>query len=369
MTREIERRLRDLRTELRGLSRRERRRVLAEARDHLLSSLEDGCDEHQAVDQLGAAEAFAGFPQRRRHGVRGVAVGVPLLLSGLALAPSLDKAVWRFDPALPLPTQAQAANPGYPPKDASIRRCVAAWNAPANARFQALAERDRVRRANVFPLYAGKVTRTRNGHLHLGPVHFAACGVNLWLAPTASPYQRYVQIQAKVDARGIAYSHVYHGRARTAARTANSRVLAGGRLAYAGHQLGREAACGRGPVGTAVVGVEALPAGVRLSPGGVTAIPATPRPRFAVTVRNVGRVAIHGAVLSLEAGGPARPRRPWFRTKPAVLPLLPGGRTVRLVFATRPLGHGPRFVRANTAAVGCETRVTDNTHVFQVTLR
>src|SRR4051794_19456786 len=100
--REIDGRLREVRAELHGLSRRERRRVLAEARDHLLSSLEDGCDERQAVERLGTERAFRGFPPR-------------------------------FDPALPAPTPAQAAPPAFPPQGAGDQRCAAAWNAPANA--------------------------------------------------------------------------------------------------------------------------------------------------------------------------------------------------------------------------------------------
>src|SRR3954469_188135 len=198
MTREIDRRLRELRSELRGLSWRERRRVLAEARDHLLSSLEHGCDERQAIELLGPGTAFRGFPPRR-HGARRVAIGAPLLLAGLALAPSLDRAVWRSAPSPRPPTPAQAPTPpAFPPKGASTRRCVAACNAPANARFRALAVRDRVSRANVYPAFTGKVTRDKKGHLHLGPVHFSGCGVNLWLAPAASLYQRFVQVQGKI---------------------------------------------------------------------------------------------------------------------------------------------------------------------------
>ena len=69
-----------------------------------------------------------------------------------------------------------------------------------------------------------------------------------------------------------------------------------------------------------------------------------------MTVRNVGTVAVHGAILSLEVGGPSRPRRPWFRTRPHVVALLQPGETATLVVAPPPLGHGPRYVRANSAA-------------------
>jgi hypothetical protein len=88
-----------------------------------------------------------------------------------------------------------------------------------------------------------------------------------------------------------------------------------------------------------------------------------------MTVRNVGTVAVHGAILSLEVGAPSRPRNPWFRTRPHVVPLLQPGETATLAVAPPPLGHGPRYVRANSAAIGCETRVADNSRVFQLVLR
>ncbi len=142
---EIDRRLRELRSELDGLSWRERRRVLAEARDHLLSSLEDGCDERQAVGRLGPGAAFAGFPARRRR---------PWPAAWQSPCRSCWRG-WRWRrrstsgcarrgstpaQAKPKPTLTAASH------RANIRRCVAAWNAPANARFWALA-RQHARRA------------------------------------------------------------------------------------------------------------------------------------------------------------------------------------------------------------------------------
>ena len=49
--------------------------------------------------------------------------------------------------------------------------------------------------------------------------------------------------------------------------------------------------------------------------------------------------------------------------------VLQPGETTTFSVATPPLGHGQRYVRANSAAIGCETRVADNSRVFRLDLR
>jgi hypothetical protein len=45
------------------------------------------------------------------------------------------------------------------------------------------------------------------------------------------------------------------------------------------------------------------------------------------------------------------------------------GETVSIRFAPPALGHGVRLLRVTTAAIACETRVTDNSPVFRVAFR
>jgi hypothetical protein len=83
-------------------------------------------------------------------------------------------------------------------------------------------------------------------------------------------------------------------------------------------------------------------------------------------VRNEGRLAIRGAIASLEVYGPARPGRPWWRSKPVTIPRLAPGATATVRFDPPALGHGARLIRATTAAIECETRFSDNSPVFRV---
>src|ERR1700712_5281919 len=80
----VEQLLAHLRRELRPLGWRRRRRVLAEIRDHVLSAVEDGPTESDAIHRLGDAHgALAGFPARRRTH-RAALVAVPVAFLALA---------------------------------------------------------------------------------------------------------------------------------------------------------------------------------------------------------------------------------------------------------------------------------------------
>jgi hypothetical protein len=75
---EIERCLRELRRELRGESWRRRRRVLAEARDHLRCAVDDGLSEAEAVARLGIIAMGTMPPLSQKSNVRIVGCTVNL---------------------------------------------------------------------------------------------------------------------------------------------------------------------------------------------------------------------------------------------------------------------------------------------------
>ncbi len=355
---EIERRLRELRRELRGVSWRRRRRVLAEVEDHLRCAVDDGLSEAEAVADLGAPGiAFAGLPERRRSQRLSLVAG-PLVL--LALAPSLDGTLRQLGAGT---TPSQAASPPTMTKaqqTLALRRCVASWNAEATGRWRAAAVGAGIRRADVGIIVAtafsaaGRPTTTR----------IRGCTVSLQPALSASPYQSRIDVYGTPAGRSFRFERLVRGRIRTAAPATNARVDSAGRLALAGHLV--PAACPAAPIGSRVVSVQALPERRALLSGATTHLPAARSAAFVVAIRNVGHIAIHGAIASIDVSGPARPGRPWWRSGPRIVNRLDPGETVLIRFAPPALGHGVRLLRVTTAAIACETRVTDNSPVFRV---
>jgi hypothetical protein len=354
----IEQRLRELRRELRGLSWRRRRRVLAEVEDHLRCAVDDGLSEAEAVADLGApGVAFAGLPERRRPQRLSLIAG-PLVL--LALAPSLDGTLRQLGAGT---TPSQAASPPtmtQAQQTLAQRRCVASWNAEATGRWRAAAVGARIQRADVAIIVAttfsaaGRATATR----------IRGCTVILQRALTASPYQSRIYVYGTPSGRSFRFVRELRGRIRSAAPATNARVDSAGRLALASHLV--PAACPAAPIGSRVVSVQALPERRALLSRATTHLQAARPEAFVVAIRNVGHVAIHGAIASIDVSGPARPGRPWWRSGPRTVNRLDPGETVSLRFAPPALGHGVRLLRATSAAIACETRVADNSPVFRV---
>jgi hypothetical protein len=357
---EIEQHLRALRRELRGVSWRRRGRVLAEARDHLRCAVDDGLSEAEAVACLGRpGVAFAGFPGRRRPQRLAVVIG-PVAL--LALAPSLDGTFLRLGAGT---TPSEAAPPAVITQTqaaAARRQCVAAWNAETSGRWRSAAIQAGIHRAhvNIF-----ETATLRPGSRKLTN-RIAGCLVSLQPALVASPYQPWINVYARPSGATFRFNRLLRGHARTAAPASNARVDSSGRLALSQHQL--PAVCPGGPVGSQVVSVEALPSRRALRLGATTQLAAGPRSTFVITVRNAGRVTIHGAIASLEIAGPAHHGNAWWRSGPRVVKRLDPGVSIALRFSAPAFGHGVRLIRATTAAIACETRVADNSPVFRVDL-
>src|SRR5262249_8450414 len=154
-----------LRRELRGIPWRQRRRVLVEARDHLLSSMEDGCGEPEAVARFGApGGALARVPSHPPP-PRPLVVRRPPALAAPALAPALAGSLPRLGSGR---TPSRAAGSPISRFHAATARCVRAWNAPASVRWRALARSLHVRRAHIGAWYGGTTRRD---------LHFAGCTV------------------------------------------------------------------------------------------------------------------------------------------------------------------------------------------------
>ncbi|MEO9174449.1 MAG: hypothetical protein ABI317_02965, partial [Gaiellales bacterium] len=304
----IDARIRELRRELRGLSRRRRRRVLDEARDHLLSALEDGCSADEAAARLGEPRvAFAGFPRRRRTH-RAALVAAPLAF--LALATPVSGTLEQLG-AGATPSQA-AVNP-IVHEQLQRSRCVAAWNAAASDHWRRLARSSGAQIAEIGVIYVVKT----NGALISDRVpHLYGCTVGLKLARKLSPYQPYLDVYAHYVNGAFRFDRTLRGHTRTAAPAANARVDASGRLTLSDERL--QQACPAGPVGTAVQSVVALSPRRRLTLGGTTRLSAH-RQSFAVAVRNAGRFVIHGVIANLEVYRSTNPGAAVWRSKPVTV--------------------------------------------------
>jgi hypothetical protein len=358
---EIDQRVRELRRELRGLSWRRRRRVLAEARDHLACALEDGLSEPEAVESLGRPDvAFAGLPQRRRPQRLAVVIG-PVLL--LALAPSLSGTFPRLGSGT---TTSEAASPQIVMQRqvaAALRKCVATWNAEPTGQWRAAATQAGIRRARVNIIAIIKLSPTTK---KAGRSMITGCNVSLQRALVPSPDQPWINVYAARTGGAFHFDRLLHGHTRTAVPAANALVDSAGRLSLTDRLV--YASCPRGPIGSAVTSVQALPSLEALTPGTTTHLPAGSLVTYVVTIRNTGRVTIQDAIASVEIGGKARPGHAWWRSGPRVVQRLAPGAAVSVRFTPPDLGHGTRLVRAASTAIACETRSSDNAPVFQVEL-
>jgi hypothetical protein len=348
--------LADLRRELRPLGRRQRRRVLAEVRDHPLSAVEDGQDESDAVRRLGDANVvLAGFPARRRTH-RAALAAVPVAF--LALAASVSGTLVQHLGAGATPSQAATISPARQQRLAQ-EGCVKAWNSAGNARWHALA-----RSSHAVQAYVGVGYQSRRGLPAPGTrLVVASCGVRFMLARVASPYQRGISTFAHKVGGTFDFYRSLRVRARAAAPGENATVDSAGRLTLGARALAP--ICPPTQLGSRVVSVVAGTQKTVLSPDATTSLGRGTR-SFVVAIRNTGTVTIEGAIANLELYGAAGPGRPTWRSKPVAISRLDAGGLVEVPFTTPALGTSTRLVRATTAGIACETRLGDNSPVFRI---
>jgi hypothetical protein len=147
----LEHLLGELRRELGPLGRRARGRALDEARDHVLSAIEDGVSEgatraeaeRRAVSRFGdagaiAARLCAARPRRRRR-------VVPALLGAAAITGVLALAAGPIADDIAPHRAAAAATVGP-----SERGCANAFDSPANAAARQLVQRANVLRVEII---------------------------------------------------------------------------------------------------------------------------------------------------------------------------------------------------------------------------
>jgi hypothetical protein len=231
-----ERLLGQLRRDLRPLGLRRRRRALHEARDHLLSAIEDelaggaspAVAAQRAVERFGdpaaIAERLRAARPARQARLTPAIVGAAVIAGVLAFAPGPLTADLALRPAVaaavPAPSKAQ---------------CAAAWNLAANAQWHTYAAHLGIVRAQVGAMVAM--------NLKSGVVVARGCGVRLWLARRPGHWQNAVAIFGRWQ-RGTAHygTRWASGTARsprllptrTTVQSANARVRADGTLDFVG---------------------------------------------------------------------------------------------------------------------------------------
>ena len=193
--------------------------------------------------------------------------------------------------------------------------------------------------------------------------HLGGCGIAFRLARVASPYQRWLAFFAGYRGGTFRFDRTLHGHSRTAKPSSNARVDSSGGLTLTSQKLFLP--CPAGPVGTRIQSVEAVGQRRRLKLDSTTRLAAT-RQAYTVAIRNDGGLAIRGVIASLEFAAVAKPHNSWWRSKPVTIARLAPGATVTVRFAPPALGRGLRLIRATSAAIECETRVSDNSPVFRV---
>jgi hypothetical protein len=231
-----ERLLEELRRELRPLGLRRRRRALHEARDHLLSAVEDeladGASpvvaEQRAVERFGDPDAIAErlcAARPARQGRLGQAVvGAAVIAGVLAFAPGPLSADLALRPAsaatLPGPSEAQ---------------CAAGWNLAANAQWHTYAAHVGSVRAQV-----GAVVAMNPG---TGVSVARGCGIKLWLARRPGHWQNAVAIFGGWQHGTVRYGTRWAPNTarsprllstRTTVQSANARVRGDGTLDFVG---------------------------------------------------------------------------------------------------------------------------------------
>lgn len=361
----VEQLLDDLRRELRPLGWRRRRRVLAELRDHVLSAVEDGQDEADAVRRLGnGRDALAGFPVRRRTH-RATLVAVPVAF--LALAAPVSGPLVQNLGAGATPSQAATISPARQQRLAE-EECARAWNSAGNERWHAVAQRSHATQAYVGVGYQSRRVPVTGMGTPLvpgagSPLVVTTCAVRFMLARVASPYQRGISTFARKVGGTFRFYRTLRVRTRSAAPGENATVDATGRLTLGATALAP--ICPPQQLGSRVLSVVAGTRKTVLTPHTTTDLARSTR-SFVVAIRNTGTVTIEGAIANLELYGSGGPHRPTWRSKPVTIARLAAGALVEVPFTTPMLGTGTRLVRATTAGIACETRLGDNSPVYRV---
>lgn len=232
---EVDQLLHELRLELSSLDRRARRRALDEARDHLLSVMEDelaaGSSEEaaarRAVERFGSpamvAKALRATPRRSRSRFAPAVIGAALIVAVVAFPGGAIK-----DGITP-PSALAAA-----PADLTKAQCADFWNDAANARWRAYARRIGTRRASIGTSFA--VALGAGGR----PVLSAAgCTVRLWLARRPGHWQRAVFVDGRLAGGAVVYGTSRSTRQRATTQWSNSVVLGDGELRF----YGRDRSC------------------------------------------------------------------------------------------------------------------------------
>jgi hypothetical protein len=227
--------------ELRTHGRRHRRRIVDEARDHLLTSIEaeqaEGATEaeaeHRAAERFGDPRDVASQVGRRPIS-RATRVGRSLIGATAALV-ALTIAAGPLADGLRTPAAVAAM-----PAPVSVVRCAQAWNSGANTRWRAYAARLGVGRAQVQSVGVGPAPTNPAAHFQPSIV---GCAVTLWLPRERGPFQTAIRIAAPLRhgaiTFGIRWNAQVNGmprrvRGRTTIQWANSRVTSDGTIEYAG---------------------------------------------------------------------------------------------------------------------------------------
>ena len=232
---EVDQLLHALRRELSSLDRRARRRALDEARDHLLSVIEDelaaGSTEaaaaHRAVERFGSpgmvAKALRSTPRRSRSRLAPAVIGAALIVAVVAFPGGAIK-----DGIAP--TSALAAAPA----DLTKAQCADFWNDAANERWRAFAKSIGTRRASIGTSFAGTVGA--DGRTVLSA---AGCAVRLWLALRPGHWQRAEYVYGRLAGGAVVYGTSQSERQRATTQWSNSVVLRDGELRF----YGRDRSC------------------------------------------------------------------------------------------------------------------------------
>jgi hypothetical protein len=230
-----------LERELRGHGRRHRRRIVEEARDHLLTAIEaeqaqgvsEAEAEHRAAERFGDPRAVASQLGRRPIS-RAARVGRSLIGATAALV-ALTIAAGPLADGLQTPAAVAAM-----PVPVSVGRCAQAWDSAANARWRAYAARLRVGRAQVQSVGVGPAPT--NPAVLFQP-SIVGCAVKLWLPRERGPFQTAIRIAAPLRHGVITFGVRWNAQVdgmprrvheRTAIQYANSRVTSDGTIEYAG---------------------------------------------------------------------------------------------------------------------------------------
>ena len=346
----IDRRIAELQRGLRGVSRRSRRRVLAETRDHLDALRDDQIErgltaeaaECAAVAAFGAGDVLAGMPRSERHVERPAIVAIGSLIALLSAGSA----------GLDIPSIAPASAATVP----SQSQCIALWNGRLSRNARAIARRYHPERGSVF---AGQIADGATGKTTGG-----GCTVKLWLPIVVGPYQHAVRFGADAPTvEALRFSGPRAGRQRSPLQFANVTFAPDGSVVPGAPTTKWPTGCHL-RANTAVTDVELLPGHVHLDANGTTTITPAEGRRVRVTIRNTGQRTVIAPIYSVE--WLTSPNGAGERTKPITRPRLALGATTTVVVTSPPLTPKVRYIRATSAAVGCEDRIGDNSRLYTV---